>query len=590
MNCHQKIITSKQKIQQKISKGRYAEAVSLLHKTLKSSPTDAEAQYMLGCCQANLGNWNQAIKALQSSIQIQPTVAQSHFALSGVYIALGKQIEAIKSLEAVLQIDEKTPDAHIALASIQLKQGGIVDARKHLERALEINPKASEAYLGLGKIEQEAGDYKKAMPYFEKALKHNSKNIDALCGVAATLANQSRMKEARNFYRKALHIDPENLEAVSALAMIYNFSGDYDKSMDLIQPMLQKKIYYSTLSVTFLQACKHVNRCPEAIDFVNEALKQPNIPKPAIKNMHFSAAEVLDKMQQYDAAFMHYKKGNEVMGSLYDTVAHAQQINNIIEVFTPALFSKVPRAHNENKRPVFIIGMPRSGTSLTEQILAAHPKVYAAGELDILSLITQQTKIKLGGKEEFPFFINKLDQGNVNQMAKQYLDRLIGLSKQAERVTDKMPHNFYMLGLIQLLFPGARVIHCRREPMDTCLSIYFQNFNEVHKFAKDLFNIGTHYHQYQRLMEHWSRVLTVPILDVHYEELVSNQESVTRRILEFCELDWDDKCLQFHNLKRKVDTASYDQVRQPLYTKSIARWRNYEPFLDDLKAGLQRAY
>ncbi len=580
----------KQQARQKMSKGRYSEAIILLQKIIKLVPVDAEAQYMLGCSLARLGQLNEAIHAFEHSIKIQPNVAQTHFALSGAWLALGQQAEAINSLNTVLQLNEKMPEVHVALAKIQAKQGNIVEAHKHLERALEINPKISDASLALGSIQLESGDYKKALPYFEQALKYNSKNPEALCGMAISLGNQSRMKEARNYYRKAIRINPNNVEAVSGLAMIYNFSGEYDKAIDLIHPLLKKKIYHSTLSIAFLQSCKHSDRCQEAIDYVNEVLKQPGLSQFALKNMHFTAAEVMDRMQHYEAAFAHYKAGNEAMNPLYDTVAHTQYINNLVDVFTPDLFMKIPRAHNKNKRPVFIVGMPRSGTSLTEQILAAHPKVYAAGELDVLSVITQQMKFKLGNKEAFPFYIGKLGQDKIDEMAKQYLDRLTGLSKQAERVTDKMPHNFYMVGLIQLLFPEARVIHCKRDPMDTCLSIYFQNFNEEHKFAKDLFNIGTHYHQYQRLMEYWKQVISIPMLEVNYEELVSDQEVVTRRMLEFCELDWDENCLQFHKLKRKVNTASYDQVRQPMYTKSVARWRHYEPFLDELKAGLQRAY
>ena len=175
-------------------------------------------------------------------------------------------------------------------------------------------------------------------------------------------------------------------------------------------------------------------------------------------------------------------------------------------------------------------------------------------------------------------------------MANGYLARLTGLSKQATRITDKMPHNFYLVGLMQLLFPGARIIHCHRNPLDTCLSIYCQDFNEGHDYARDLFALGTHYHQYQRLMDHWRQVISLPIFELAYEELVNDQEEVTRRLLEFCELEWDQRCLEFHKVDRAVQTASNDQVRQPLYKKSVQRWTHYEQYLDDLKAGLERAY
>jgi hypothetical protein len=259
-------------------------------------------------------------------------------------------------------------------------------------------------------------------------------------------------------------------------------------------------------------------------------------------------------------------------------------------VFSPALFVNLPVAKTRGKRPIFIVGMPRSGTSLMEQILAAHRNVYAAGELDTLFNITNKIKQEVGSDEAYPFYISKLNQENLDAMAGIYLKQLDDFSTQAECVTDKMPHNFYLVGLIQLLFPEARIIHCERDPVDTCLSIYFQDFSEEHKYAKDLFNIGTHYHQYQRLMNHWRQVLTIPILDVKYEDLVSDIEIVTRRVLKFCDLDWQESCLQFHKVNRTIDTASFDQVRQPLYTKSVQRWKHYEKYLDELKKGLNREY
>jgi tetratricopeptide (TPR) repeat protein len=586
----QAIHTGKQQAWQLIAKGRHTEAIALLRNVLRSAPNDAEAQYVLGCGHANLGQWNEAITALQSSIRLQPRVPQSHFALAGAWIALGQQDKAINSLQTTLELDDTMTQAHVALANLQITQGDSVKARGHLERALALDPNMIDAHLSLGRIEQEHGEHDKALPHFERALKSNPRNLNALCAMATSLANLTRKKDAEAYYRKALQIDPDCPEALCGLAMIHNFNGEFAKAAELIDPLLQKKTVHPALATAFVQCCKYNGRCEEAIDYINQVLQQPGLAGFTIKSLHFVAGKVLDDMGQYDAAFAHYKAGNEAMKPLYDSVAHTQHINDLIRVFTPMFFMKTPRARNEDKRPVFIVGMPRSGTSLTEQILAAHPRVHAAGELYVLSNITKQMRLELGCNEAFPFYLDKLSQDNIDAMARAYLAQLTGLSSQADRVTDKMPHNFYLLGLMQLLFPGARIIHCQRDPMDTCLSIYFQDFHEKHKFAKDLFSIGTHYHQYRRLMEYWKQVITLPLLDLRYEELVNDQENVTRRILEFCELEWDDRCLQFHNVKRTIDTASYDQVRQPLYTKSVQRWRRYERYLDDLKSGLERGY
>jgi hypothetical protein len=234
--------------------------------------------------------------------------------------------------------------------------------------------------------------------------------------------------------------------------------------------------------------------------------------------------------------------------------------------------------------------MPRSGTSLVEQILAAHPRVSGGGELTCISDIIKNLPHEVGQKKGWPDCAHNIRQNDVNRLARRYLDQLDAVSKTAEHVTDKMPHNFFELGLIQLLFPAAQVIHCKRDSMDTCLSIYFQNFLGGHDYAKNLYHIGTHYHQYQRLMEHWRHYLSIPVLDVQYEDLVRDPEPVVRRMLEHCKLEWYEGCLEFHKVKRLVSTASYDQVRQPIYTRSIGRWRHYERHLDELKNGLERGF
>jgi len=586
----QALQVKKQKAWKKMEKGGHSEAMVILQKVIKLQPDDAEALYLLGCCQATCRLWNEAIKSFESSIQIQPDVTQSHFSLAGAYIALGQLDEAISCLNTALKLNPHLADAHVVLGDIQIKRDDFTGAREHFEAALKIDSKTSDAYFGLGVLEHEVGAHKKAAVQYELALKYNPKSVNALCGLANTFANLTQKDEAKRVYRRALKVDKHCIEAQCSLAMIYNFNAEYEKAIKLIDPLLKRKVLHSTLAIAFAQSCKHSGRCQEAVEYIEATLKLQGLSRSEIKGLNFSAAKIMDNLQQYDAAFTYYKAGNDAISYLYESVANTQNISDIINMFTPALFMSMPVTKNKGKRPVFIVGMPRSGTSLTEQILAAHSNVYAAGELDTLFNTSRQMKRELGGEDSFPHYIKNLKQNNIDDMTNTYLKKIGEISTTEEYVTDKMPHNFYLLGLIQLLFPDAKIIHCRRDPMDTCLSIYFQDFSEVHKYAKDLFNIGTHYFQYQRLMDHWKQVLSIPILDICYEDMVSNQEATTRQLLEFCGLEWDEHCLQFHNVKRTIDTASFDQVRQPLYTKSIERWRHYEPYLDDLKKGLKRAF
>jgi hypothetical protein len=264
-----------------------------------------------------------------------------------------------------------------------------------------------------------------------------------------------------------------------------------------------------------------------------------------------------------------------------------QKFDELIEVFSAENAARRPRAVNKSRLPIFIVGMPRSGTSLIEQILASHSEVYGAGELEDLPALVDSLAEMVGSKTPYPQCVDILKRKGLDEIAQRHLGKLAGLSMKAARVTDKMPHNFLHLGVIDMLFPGARVIHCMRDPIDTCLSIYSLPFNASHHYSSDLVNLGAHYQRYQGLMAHWKKVLRVPMLDIQYEELVNNQEEVTRKMLDFCGLGWEERCLRFYESERSVVTFSYDQVRRPLYKKSVARWKNFEQHLGPLIKALQ---
>jgi tetratricopeptide (TPR) repeat protein len=590
MYNHQHTPITRQQIVNLMQAGQHAEAIPLLQAACQSTPNNAEIPYLLGCSHARLGHWDAAVEALQHSIQLRSDVAPTHIALAGAWRALGRLDAAVASLETALQLDGNNADTHLALANEQILKGDLIDARDHLDQALALNPNMHQARLAMGHLEKTRGNYEQAIAQLETALEQEPQSLEGLCLLGSCLWILMRIPEAMASFQKALDIRPDCIDAVAGLAIAYEFTGEQDTAIALIEPLLGNGEYHIALAHAFGQTCKYTGRCREAIDYINETLKQPDLTIDSRKSLHFIAGKVLDAMEQYDAAFAHYKAGNDLAPHLYDAVGNAQAISNHISTFTPGLLMKLPRASRRSKRPVFIVGMPRSGTSLTEQILAAHPAVHGAGELKTLNRIVLQMPRELGGNQAFPACVEQLGQADMDRLAGKYLDQLDELSGQAKRVTDKMPHNFYYLGLIQLLFPEARVIHCERDPLDTCLSIYFQNFYDAHDYAKDLFNIGIHYHQYQRLMAHWKQVLSIPMLHVRYEDLVSDQERMTRELLDFCELEWDDQCLHFHNLDRTCITASHDQVRQPMYTKSIERWRHYERHLDELREGLRRGY
>jgi len=576
-----------------MQKGRLAEALTVLQKFCRKHANDAEAFYLLGNCNGMLGRYPDAIQALEKSLQIQPHVAQSQFSLGGAFSMLNRLDDAIKCFHTVLKSNPRMAEAHLALADALSKQGEWDEASQHYKKTCEIQPATAAAHFGLGNIAEQAGNYATALEHFQRAVKCEPKSAHYLCCRARLLEKLKQWQEARGIYQKVLRKTPEHAEALGGLIRICDLTGDHEKAEKYLEPLLKKNIHSTSAAVAFLQLCKKLERCEEAVNYANSLLqKNTGISAASKQRLHMAMARTLDSLGEYDRAFAHLKQGNEQTDSdvAYDPPGHKLAIDNIIKTFDAGAFMRLPRTQIDSQRPIFIVGMPRSGTSLTEQILAAHPQIEGAGELTDLADLMKTLPAEISSTHPWPQCIDEIKQTDLDRLTQRYLGKLDAVSSQAERVTDKMPHNFYLLGLIQLLFPKAHVIHCCRDPLDTCLSIYFQNFQASHAYAQDLFKLGTHYQQYQRLMKHWQHVLSLPVFELHYEELVSKPESTIRQMLEFCGLEWDNNCMQFHKLERNMDTASYDQVRQPLYTRSVQRWRHYEQYLDELKEGLERGF
>jgi tetratricopeptide (TPR) repeat protein len=309
------------------------------------------------------------------------------------------------------------------------------------------------------------------------------------------------------------------------------------------------------------------------------------------EKIHYALGKIYDDCKEYDKAFAHYQRANTLQGEHfnYNRATQERWTDNTITFFDRDYFAKHAHLGTRIQRPIFIIGMPRSGTTLTEQILASHPQVAGAGELVYFSCIAGNLPYLLGNKDPYPYFYRALDGHVCEKIISHYLALLDRHSTTDRFVTDKMPFNYQNLGLIRLLFPDAPIIHCRRDPLDVCLSIYFQFFRSEHDYATDLLNIGHKYMQYARLMAHWRKVLPGPFMESRYDELIANQELCSRELVAFCGLDWDESCLAFYNKQRDVRTASDWQVRQPLYSGSVRRWQHYEKYLGPLRKLLEDA-
>ena len=248
--------------------------------------------------------------------------------------------------------------------------------------------------------------------------------------------------------------------------------------------------------------------------------------------------------------------------------------------FTPRKLHALPRATHGSRRPVFIIGMPRSGTTLVEQILSSHPEVYGGGDISVLGDVVRSfVRSNPEGTQDYPTCLDAMSLRTCNALAASYLSRLSSIDASARYVTDKMLPNFLYLGAIASLFPDAHVIHCTRDPLDTSVSCYMTDFLFGHEFAQDLGHLADYYRQYERVISHWRDTVKFPMIEVSYERIVSNLGGEVRRLLEHLDLSWDERCVNFHRNPRHVPTASVEQVRQPLYSRSVGRWRKYEKHL-----------
>jgi tetratricopeptide (TPR) repeat protein len=303
----------------------------------------------------------------------------------------------------------------------------------------------------------------------------------------------------------------------------------------------------------------------------------------------FALGKALDDVGRYEQAFAHLRAANALKRRQidYDEAAYVAACQAIRQVFGPELFTRFAGAGDPSPAPIFVLGMPRSGSTLIEQILASHPQVHGAGELDNLNQLVREICDADGRTIPFPQCIGSLDDDGLRRLGEAYLASLPPLADGKIRITDKMLGNFFSVGLIRLILPNARIIHTVRDPVDTCLSCFSKIFVCGHAFSYDLTELGAFYRGYHQLMAHWRSVLPAgAMLEVSYEDVVDNQERQARRLIEFCGLAWDDRCLDFHKHDRPIATASNVQVRQPLYRSSVARWRRYAPYLEPLLAQL----
>jgi tetratricopeptide (TPR) repeat protein len=588
-------------------------------------PDPAEPHLRRGLTLRCQGKLDDAAAAFRQALHLRPDCAAAHAHL-GLTLKMQRQVdEAVWHCREAVRLDPDLAEAHQALGQALGAQGKLAEAVAAFHQVLRVRPDFAEAFLGLGTALREQGHLERAILYLREALRLMPDLAEAHCQLGLALADQGDLELAAAAYREALRLRPDSVAALSHLGILLEELGRAEEGRTLLEQALrldpadfQVHVHHGMSLVNqgrfaqarnhFLQALAIQPDCAaayyslardsnhpftaEEIDRIKALLRQEFLPLRDRINLHFALARVYDRARDFAEAFAHCDQGNarkkellQLQGTAFQAEAHARFIDRLIAFFQPGYFRQVQSFGSDSELPVFIIGMPRSGTSLVEQILASHPAVFGAGEIRNLKQFVTELPAELATPADYPECLARLDREGAARLAGQYLAGLRRLGGEKPRVTDKVPMNFHNLGLIATLFPRARIIHCRRDPRDVCWSCYFQNFREV-PFACDLKELGAYYRQYERLMAHWRAVLPVAVFEVCYEDLVADPERLSRELIAFCGLPWHEGCIQFYETRRVVRTASNMQVRQPVYRKAVGQWKNYEAHLGPLLEAL----
>jgi tetratricopeptide (TPR) repeat protein len=557
--------------------GRVTEAAASFRRALVMKPDYPEAHASMGKALEELGRLEDAVASYRRALEDRPSDAGIHQTLGTALLRLRRSEEAAASYGKALELNPRLTETHNNLGNALRELGRIDAAAESYRRALALEPNSAEIHCNLGNVLADLGRWEQAVESYRRALEIKPGYAKAYNHLGNVLRLLNRTHEAETAYRRGLDIDPDSSETTSSLADLHADRGLFDEAEALYRRAIAIKPDFprAWAGIAGLRKMTDDDR-----DWLAEAQRIAGQDLPPREEMHlrYALGKYCDDVEEFDQAFHHYRRANELAKTCRPSHDRRQLTNTfdlMAQFYDQDWLREAKIDVNGSQRPVFIVGMPRSGTSLAEQILASHPAVFGAGELPFWNPASAQVAAAAVRGEPA--------HAAVAPFADEYLRLLAERSADALRVTDKMPGNFAYMGLIHAAFPNARFIHMGRGPVDTCLSIYFQNFHLVHSYTNDLGDLAHYYTEYLRITRHWRSVLPPDvILEVPYEALIEDPETWSRKMVEFIGLPWDAACLDFHRTSRNVSTFSRWQVRQKINKSSVDRWQNYAQYVGPL--------
>ncbi len=564
-----------------------ARAIACFENAIELVPNYLEAHLTLGNVFGDGGRSAEAIAQYRKLTALAPGFARGWYNLGLALKVQGEFAEAAGAFERAIASDPRMAGAYNGLGTIHLNLGRTAAAAQCFERALALEPDSFDAHNNLGTALVKSGRASEAIPWFERALARNPNSAEAHTNLGTALYVQQRLDEATEHFHRAIGIAPDHADPMTSLGMICLARGKLKEAGAYFERSLAMNPDHAAAMQEQLGLGAVLNR--ETSDKIEAMLRESHMPLDERVAFHFVLGRVYDGLGDFARAFSNFEQGHTLLGGAqaFDPEGRDRHIASVIRVFDRDFFASRAGWGNDSELPIFIVGMPRSGTTLVEQILSAHPEVAGAGELPHIPEMTAALAGRFGLSAPYPDAAALLRADSARDLASGYLGRIGEDRDGFARVTDKLPGNYMHLGFIALLFPKARIIHCRRDPLDTCLSCYVTRFYQAHNYTHDLRSLGLYYRGYRRLMDHWRKLQPLQMFEVDYEDVIADQEGMSRRLIAYCGLEWDARCLEFHKSERPVFTASIAQVRRPIYKDSVGRWRHYEPFLKPLQAALE---
>jgi tetratricopeptide (TPR) repeat protein len=607
--------------------GRFDHAILSYDKAIALTPDDAEALYNRGGALQKLRQFEEALLSYEKAITVKPDYADAFSNRGAVLQALGRHSEAVTSFDRAIALKPNLPEALCnrggalheltrfdeAIASydnaIALKPdfaecfnyrgmsfeklGRLPEALASFERAIALEADYAEAYGSRGMVLKEMKRFDEALASYDRAIALKSDNAEAFNNRGIVLRELQRWDEAIASLETALALKPDLADAHNNMGTVLQDLGQLQQAQECYQKAIRLNPNLATVYVNLADMKKFKKGDPDLAAIEALAARVDGLTKIDRMQLDFALGKAYGDLKDYKRSFAHLLAGNAAKRATisYDEMDTFAFFDRIESIFTPELIAQKAGHGDCSRLPIFILGMPRSGTTLIEQIIASHPMVYGAGEVPLFQDAVLSERGSDGQTVRFPELVSTLNPEALQHIGSRYTAGLRRLAPRSERVTDKMVSNYFFAGLIHLALPEAKIIHCVRNPLDTCISCFSKLFTAEVNHTYDLGELGRYYKRYERLMTHWRHVLSDQrILEVRYEDVIGDFEGQARRIIASCDIPWDPRCLAFYKTNRPVRTASATQVRRPIYTNAVGRWRVYEEHLKPLLEALAIEY